>query len=190
MKRIVGVVLAGGLSRRYGSPKAFAKLESRFFYEIAVDVLKELCDEIVVVTRQEFVNRFPASLTVIVDVKEFGGLGPLAGIYSAMEAIKADQYVVLPCDMPYMKREVMRNLLVRHKKGTTAVVAEGKQHPLVSIWDAETKATIQEALRNHQLRVIQTLTACSVTWIEGDTLTKDTARTFVNVNTPNRLERI
>lgn len=189
MKRIVGVVLAGGLSSRYGSPKAFAKLGDQFFYEIAVDALKDSCDEVIIVTRPELVNCYSDNLAVITDVKAFDGLGPLAGIYSAMKAVQADHYVVLPCDMPYIKREVIRNLLARHRNGTTAVVSEGKHHPLVSIWDGEMKAPVKEALKNHQLRVIQTLTACAVTWIEGDTLTKDAARTFVNVNTPDRLER-
>ncbi len=33
--KAVGIVLAGGLSRRFGSPKAFARIGTGYFYERA-----------------------------------------------------------------------------------------------------------------------------------------------------------
>ena len=56
--KTVGIVLAGGLSRRFGSPKAFARLEAKYFYERAVEAYEPFCEEVVVVTRQELVDRF------------------------------------------------------------------------------------------------------------------------------------
>ena len=93
MKKRVGILLAGGLSRRYGSPKAFAEISGKKFYEIVYDTLNSVCDDVIVVTRKEFINWFPKEYHVIVDIDKFLGCGPLAGIYSAMEEIDADHFV-------------------------------------------------------------------------------------------------
>ena len=106
----MGIVLAGGLSRRFGSPKAFARIENEYFYERAIDALEPHCDEVVIVTRPELLDRYAPSEKVITDLPEFAGLGPLAGILSAMESVEADRYVVLPCDMPYVNAEVIRRI--------------------------------------------------------------------------------
>ena len=186
--RTVGVVLAGGESRRFGSPKAFAKLGQRYFYEVAIDALKVCCDEVMIVTRPELINHYPVEVVVITDVAEFAGLGPLAGILSAMESVEADRYIVLPCDMPYVDEAVVGKLLAQHERGVTAVVVDERQHPLVSVWDCSVKDNLQDALDNGQLRVIPVLASSDVSWIDGSLLADDEQRVFTNVNTPGVLE--
>lgn len=189
MTKTVGIVLAGGLSRRFGSPKAFAKLGDRYFYEIAKAALEVHCDEIIVVTRQELLERFPVDVNVIIDRVDYEGCGPLAGILSAMEFVEADCYIVLPCDMPYVDDTVIGKLLGQHKQAVTAVLADGRHHPLVSVWDSHAKGHLQEALDNGQLRVMPVLASSGVRWIDGGLLTDDEKRVFTNVNTPEVLER-
>lgn len=185
---MVGIVLAGGLSRRFGSPKAFAKLDNQCFYEIAIEALEANCDEVIIVTRQELLERFPEGVKVITDILDYTGLGPLAGILSAMESVEADRYIVLPCDMPYVDEVVVGKLLAQHEKGVTAVVVDGRQHPLVSIWDGSVKDNLQDALDNGQLRVMPVLARSGVSWIDGGLLTDDEQRVFTNVNTPGVLK--
>ncbi len=188
MRTTIGVVLAGGESRRFGSPKAFAKLDNRSFYELAKSALDAHCDEVVIVTRQELLKCFPEGIKVITDVMDYRGLGPLAGILSAMESVEADRYIVLPCDMPYVDKSVVGKLLAQHVQGVTAVETDGRHHPLVSIWDGNVKDNIQDALANGQLRVMPVLASSGVSWIDGGLLTDDEQRVFANVNTPKVLK--
>lgn len=185
----VGVLLAGGMSRRFGSPKAFAKLDQAYFYELALEALSPFCDKLVIVTRPELIQRFPQSLLVIKDQDPFVGLGPLAGIYSAMEAVEGEEYVILPCDMPYVTASVIEKLLKQHKGQLTAVIADGKHHPLVSIWNHTMKKPLYEALVAKELKVMVLQEKYTIQWIEGRLLTEDVATTFANVNTPDSLEK-
>lgn len=186
--RTVGVVLAGGLSRRFGSPKAFAKLGKRNFFEIAREALQAHCDKVVVVIRPELLERVTAEANGMTDSMEYMGLGPLAGILSAMESVEADRYIVLPCDMPYVDETVVGKLLAQHGQGVTAVLSDGRHHPLVSVWDSGVKENLKEALENEKLRVMPLLVSSGVRWIDGGLLTDDEKRVFTNVNTPGVLE--
>ncbi|MCZ2260274.1 molybdenum cofactor guanylyltransferase [Sporosarcina sp. G11-34] len=186
--RTVGIVLAGGLSRRFGSPKAFASIGEEYFYERAVEALTPHCEEVVIVTRPELRNAYPAELKVIQDLPEVAGFGPLAGILSAMEFVEADRYVVLPCDMPYVDESIVGQLLDCHGEVVTAVIAEGKHHPLVSVWDRKSKEPLREQLEKGQFRVINLLDKLGVAWVDGHLLTDDEQSVFRNVNTPTDLD--
>ncbi len=187
--RTVGVVLAGGLSRRFGTPKAFARIGEMYFYEHALHALHPFCEEIVVVTRRELLGRFPSEVAVTTDVLEFEGCGPLAGILSAMEFVEADRYVVLPCDMPFIDEAVIRKLIAQHTQEVTTVIVEGRVHPLISVWDCKVKSTLRKTLQSKQLRVMAALDQVDVVFIEGHTLTENVETVFVNVNRPTDLER-
>ncbi len=188
MTKTVGIVLAGGLSRRFGSPKAFAELGNKYFYEMAMDALAICCDEVFVVTRGEHIKRFPSRVNAMTDLANYTGLGPLAGILSVMESVEADRYAVLPCDMPFVDSGTMSKLMKHHNKGVTAVVSDGRYHPLVSIWDKKLENAVQEALENNQLSVMKLLAHSDTAWINGSALTDNERRIFINVNTPEALE--
>ena len=186
--RTVGIVLAGGLSSRFGSPKAFARIGNSYFYERAVESLIPYCEEVIIVARPEQMDAYPAQLEVILDVPEVAGFGPLAGILSAMEFVEADRYVVLPCDMPYVNGSVIGQLLARHNEDVTAITAAGKYHPLVSVWDRKLKSSLRKALENDQFSVMKLLEELDVTWINGRKLTNHEQSVFRNVNTSTDVE--
>ncbi|WP_153733247.1 molybdenum cofactor guanylyltransferase [Sporosarcina obsidiansis] len=188
MKKTVGILLAGGQSRRFGSPKAFAKYQGQEFYHYSLDALRPFCDEIIIVTRPEFLGRFPADLRVMTDLEGFAGLGPLAGILTGMEAVAADRYIVLPCDMPFIQANVIERLLDAHCGDVSAVTLEGKRHPLVAVWQATVKPTIRQALNEGNRRVMHVQARHDGRWIEGSMLTTLPGLVFTNVNTPCELK--
>lgn len=187
--KTVGILLAGGQSRRFGSPKAFATHEGHSFYRYSLNALSPFCDEVVVVALSEFTQYFPDDVYVTTDLNEFAGMGPLAGILSAMDKMEADRYIVLPCDMPFIEAGVIEKLLELHEGDISAVTIDGKRHPLVSIWNANVKPTIKQALRDGNRRVMLVQEQHNIRWIEGALLTATPEIAFKNVNTPCELER-
>lgn len=182
MQQTTGILLAGGQSRRYGTPKAFAKIDNTFFYEYVYRLLHQSCDEVVVVTREEFAHCFKPSERVIVDVEEYRGCGPLAGIYSAMRASLAEQYVVLPCDMPLLEQTAIDILLKKHSQEISVVQVENRLQPLVSVWERTMLPFIEQALKEKSFSLKPLFEKHKVTYIPSSTLT-DNPATFLNVNT-------
>ena len=88
---ILGVVLAGGQSRRFGSDKALAEIEGRTLLSRAVDTLSGWCEHVVVVGRET------APAPTLPDWPA-PGLGPLAGLAAALRHARDEGYAeVLSC---------------------------------------------------------------------------------------------
>ena len=128
--RLLGAVLAGGESRRFGSPKAHARLHGRPLWRLAADRLRAVCPRVVVVAddSRTFLGRADAGAGN--GVRETGadletgpnvevvedrspGMGPLGGVDAAL-ALAAnaglDGVLVLAVDMPWVPEEALRRL--------------------------------------------------------------------------------
>lgn len=180
----IGILLAGGMSRRFGSPKAFARINDKFFYELVWRALDGACDDIVIVTREELIPRFPEELDVIIDLPSLSGLGPLVGIYTAMTERPADQYLVLPCDMPFIGQKETA-ALIQLAGGThdvTAVRTSEEHLPLFSIWNHRVKKDLMREILNQQLSVMKFLDQVETKWVDSRLIHVDKT-IFRNINT-------
>lgn len=75
---ILGVVLAGGKSSRFGSDKALAELDGHTLISRAVDALAGWCEYVVVAGRET------APAPTLPDWPA-AGMGPLAGLAAALQ---------------------------------------------------------------------------------------------------------
>ena len=180
----IGILLAGGMSRRFGSPKAFASINDKFFYEQVCRALDAVCDHVVIVTREELIPRFPEELDVIIDLPSISGLGPLAGIYTAMTERPADQYLVLPCDMPFIGQKETAALihLAEGTNDVTAVRTSEEHIPLFSIWNHRVKKDLKREVLNKQLSVMNFLDKVETNWVDSGLIHYDKT-IFRNINT-------
>ena len=88
---ILGAVLAGGLSTRFGSDKALAEVDGHTLLALAVDALSGWCEHVVVV------GRALAPAPTLPDWPR-PGMGPLAGIAAALHHARDEGYdAVLTC---------------------------------------------------------------------------------------------
>lgn len=105
-----------------------------------------------------------------------------------MEFVEADRYAVLPCDMPYVDEHIIGQLVKLYEQDVTAVVANGRHHPLISIWNREVKNSLHNALTKKQLSVMQLLEKLDVFWVAGNALVENEENIFKNMNKPIDLE--
>jgi molybdenum cofactor guanylyltransferase len=96
-----GILLVGGASSRFGSPKALAEFGGETLAERAWRVLGEACEDRIAVGRGADLP-FPAL--------EDEGTGPVAAIGVGLHAASHDVVVVVPVDMPLLTAGALRAL--------------------------------------------------------------------------------
>src|SRR5262249_12710262 len=103
---LTGILLAGGASTRFGSPKALARLDGETLAERGWRVLGEASDE------RLAVGKAPDALELPFDVLDDGidVRAPIAGVIAGLRAAAHDVCVVLPVDTPLVTAETLRLL--------------------------------------------------------------------------------
>lgn len=186
----IGVVLAGGQSKRMGQDKALLQVKGKAFLTHTIDVLKAVkpkLSRIVISGRQ-------SKTSYIQDI--YQNLGPVGGIYSVLQSYRHvnDSLLIMPVDMPFMTPRALNYLVARAKSSLAfnALIYKGKCFPLfirlVSDVFRFFEKSIREARPENKSRSIQNLLAhldtCEINWdVEDEKL-------FSNVNTPGDLALI
>jgi molybdopterin-guanine dinucleotide biosynthesis protein A len=120
--RLLGAILAGGQSRRFGSDKAQALLDGRPLLEHVADALRPQVSALVVAGRE-----WPG-ITSVADMPQ-AGLGPLGGLAGALDyACRHDFDAVLSsgCDL----LGIPSDLTVQLGQGPAIVDSQ----PLLAVW--------------------------------------------------------
>lgn len=179
----VGIILAGGESRRYGTPKALEQMDGLYFYEKAIQVLETVVDEKVLVAHPSIKNRIKSNITVVTDIQKYQGQGPLAGIYTGMEAAPGDEYFVLACDMPVMETEIFQQLYavkaMLYPVCSVIPTVHDKLQPLAAIYSHPIKEKIPSLLDTGERRLTDLLRKTNCAYIRYAS-----EKPFRNVNTP------
>jgi len=102
--RVTGVLLVGGASTRFGSPKAHALFGAETLAERAWRTLGEACDERIAVGKGDEELPFP----VFADGEEEHAA--IHGLVAGLRVARTDVCVVLPVDMPRMTADALRTL--------------------------------------------------------------------------------
>ncbi|MBM2822440.1 MAG: hypothetical protein HW413_1186 [Thermoleophilia bacterium] len=101
-----GILLVGGASERFGSPKALASFRGETLAERAWRVLAEVCDEVIAVGKDadELALPFP-----VVDDGS-NERAPVFGVIAGLRAASHERCLMLPVDCPLVTPDVLRAL--------------------------------------------------------------------------------
>ncbi len=187
MNHTMGVLLAGGESRRFGRPKAFAKFNGKTFWEHAIQVLEETTERQLIISHRGLLRQFEteSSHKVITDDPKVEGKGPLAGIYSAMNNEKAEWFVFLSCDIPLISAEIIQKLFtfIDHEKKIIIPKIEGKYQPLVGIYHHSVFPLVEAQLIKNERKMINFIDQVDVSFVTEKELQVNPL-VFSNINSP------
>ena len=133
-RRFGAIILAGGASKRMGSPKAWLKVGERTLLAHVVDQVREVVQDVVVVGRADLVLPELAGVVRVDDDPGYEGGGPLVGVLAGLERLAGlgtQVAFVGTCDSPLMSAAHVRAVVERAGvSGAIPRQADGRTHPL------------------------------------------------------------
>lgn len=146
-------ILAGGLSSRLGTNKAFVKVGGKPIIERIIERVQGLGDEIVIIANAPDQYRH-LGLPIRSDL--IPGKASLGGLYTAVASTQGDHTLVLSCDHPFLNTDLLR-YLIDLREGYDVVVplnAEGYPQSLHAVYSKACLEPIHKRLEANQLKII------------------------------------
>ena len=168
---VTGVLLVGGASRRFGSPKALARFQGEVLGERAHAVLEEAFGRVLVVGKKADGLRLPFDITDDgSDVR-----APIVGVAAALRLAGTELCVVLPTDMPLVSADLLRRLAAAAEGFDVAVPHTG---PLPGAYRRSALPALERCIAEGDFALYRALDDLAVRVLHLD------AELLRNVNTP------
>ena len=186
------MLLAGGAAQRFGGlPKGLAVVDEIRIADRILAALRGATDRQIVVSNDSAADDWFPKLRVVED--ETPGLGPLAGIETALRAAKGASIIVVAWDMPFVPTGLLRALRDAGLDADVAVPESDSRRglePLCAYYGPACVPAIERRIAADDRRVIGFYDDVRVARVPVAEVTRfgDPARLFMNVNTPE--ERI
>jgi molybdopterin-guanine dinucleotide biosynthesis protein A len=168
---VTGVLLVGGESRRFGSPKALAALDGQTLGERAWTVLSEAFERVMAVGKEG--DALPLPFPVLDDGSD--ERAAIVGLAASLRLAETDLCVVLPTDMPFVSADLLHSLAEAAAGVDAAVVQTG---PLPGAYRRSALPILERRIAAGELGLRDALAELETRTVQGG------ADELKNVNTP------
>lgn len=184
----VGVILAGGQSRRMGENKAAMMFRGEPLLARVARRLSSAVDELLVIGPRSLASLSPQA-RVVEDT--LPAIGPLGGLYTALTAIRGARIFLVACDMPFVCPGLVQAMLAlaetRDDADVVTLNGDGRVQPLHAVYSRGCLPAVERALnaQDHSLHAL--LGQLTVVAIDLETVRHEdpAGLSAVNVNTPD-----
>jgi molybdopterin-guanine dinucleotide biosynthesis protein A len=185
MVRPLGVILAGGSSRRMGTDKALLELGGASFVSWVVSAMKESCEDIVISGRPDGWLGMKGTLDESTDRR-----GPLAGLATVARSHAGQRLLVVGVDQPWVRAETLRRLAEMGDGLAVVPVDDGVRQTLCALYPAGLADLIDEELAagGSIQSLLDRIAFEPVTDSQWRTWGED-GRSWYSVDTPEALEQ-
>ena len=186
-----GVILAGGLSTRYGGEnKAFLRVGGMRILDRLFAVYGELFDEIILVTNNpgEFLEWDALIVTDVFPVRS-----SLTGIHAGLFYARHPFAFFSACDTPFLKKELVETVLDSLEPGIDLVIPQTSAglEPLCAAYSQRCLKAAEEHILQNKFKIQMALSGKRIKKIPEDVLRQKDPEllSFFNVNSPEDLTR-
>ena len=194
------IILAGGKSKRFGNEKGLVNLNGKPLLLHVLERIEDIVDEIVITVsfmeqKQNFAKILKNKTKVKIVIDKINFNSPLIGALTGFESTDSKNSLLLPCDTPFISKQVASFLLdvCKNKSATIPRWPDGKIEPLQASYNTEMALkAAKEALNEgkfdmrsmiSKLRKVRYISTLVIKEFDPELLT------FFNVNTPLDLRK-
>ena len=187
-KDITGVILAGGMSSRFGSNKAFAEVNGIQLIKRVIAIMGSVFEELIIITNAPGEYSF-LGLPMHEDLIK--GLGPLGGIYTGIEKMHNRLGFFVACDMPFLNDNLIRYMIEIDNDEFDAVVPkiDWKMEPLHALYSKNCLPAIKGLMESGECMINKFFQTIRTRFIDEEEIKKHDPllRSFLNINRPSEL---
>jgi len=185
MDEITGIVLAGGKSKRMGTDKAFLPIGDETLFEIMIDKMLRLFNEVIaVVAEPSLYKKYSQKIIIKKDI--IAEKGPLGGLYTGLLSSNNEYTFVIACDMPFLNEQLLLQM-IKNIADSEAIIPEfkGRLHPLFGLYAKSCAPTAQDQISKGNLKMRDFLGKVKTKFvIESEIKEFDPeGLSFININT-------
>ncbi len=184
---VYGLVLAGGKSRRMGRDKALLLRDGQSQLEYVAALLEGAVDRAFVSVRQEQQGE-PERGRFNTIADRYEGIGPAAGILSAMDEYPDADWLVVACDLPNIDAVTLEFLLEKRSPDHPFTAFRSSYdelpEPLCAVYRADSNPIVRQFVESG-VACPRKILIRSDTWL----LDQPDPHALDNINTPDDLER-
>ncbi len=137
-----------------GCDKALLEIRGQPLIQNLADAALAVTDEVLIAADDGRPYAF-LDFPVIPDM--YPGHGPLAGLHAAMRHSTRDRFLLLACDLPNVRAETLRRLIVSCSPDRDVIVprsADGRSHPLCAVYRRTSLPFIERNLKSGANKVL------------------------------------
>jgi len=148
------IILAGGEGKRVGGvDKGLIEYKNRPLVEHVIDAINPQVDDLVISANRNIEHYRRYSKKVISDNSE-QCLGPLAGIYAALPHCRHDRVLVVPCDTPFLPKNIIEQFLSKRDDADIYIAKSHEKLQPVLLIQKKLRESIGHALAAGELRLM------------------------------------
>ena len=190
--KILGVVLAGGKSQRFGEDKSQVKLNNKLLIDYILSEIIDQFNEILIISNNQIKFKNSVKITKIKDIIE--GLGPLGGILTAMKWIKNNKkdfkwISTFPSDTPFFTKKELKIFYEKidiKKNKLFFIKNKNTRHNIFGLWSIDLLDKLESDLQKGERKVELWADSVDVKIVNIDYKEKDP---FFNINTKEDLKK-
>ena len=187
---ILGVVLAGGKSQRFGEDKCQVKLGDKLLIDYILSEIVDEFKEVLLISNNKIKYNHSNKISLVEDTKK--GLGPLGGILTAMKWIRQNNksykwISTFPSDTPFFKKQILNNFIeeIKSYEGKLFFINSNNTiHNIFGLWSIDLLERLEKDLENGERKVEMWANKIGVKSINMKFENKDP---FFNINTKEDL---
>ena len=192
LNNILGVVLAGGKSQRFGQDKSQVKLQGKLLIDYILGEIVNEFKETLIIANEPI--KFMQSKNISVTKDYQSGLGPLGGVLTAMKWIKENNkkyewISTFPSDTPFFTKKELKyffeNIKINEGK-LFFIKSKETRHNIFGLWSVELIDQLEADIIKGERKVETWANSIGVKTIDIDYKNQDP---FFNINTKDDLKK-